>query len=278
MSAGGLLAGLGRRLVPLVVPAYIALLLLPIAWLATLSFKTTREITASFTWLPRDPTLRHYATIFGDPAWYMGYVNALTYVLLNVALCLLVAVPAAYAFSRRRFLGDRQLFFWLLAVRMTPPAILLVPVFQLYSDFGLIDTHIAVALAHCLFNVPIAIWILESFISSIPKEIDETARLDGYPLHRFFARILIPMIAPGLGVAAFFCFLFSWVELLLASALTTIDAKPIGAIMSRAGGALGFVDLGLIAAVSVLAILPGTLMITFVRRHIARGFALGQVK
>ena len=267
-----------RRLAWLVPPLYIVLLLLPIAWLVGMSFKTNREITQAFTWLPQAPTLRNYETIFGDAAWYMGYVNSLTYVLINVAICLLVAIPAAYAFSRSRFVGDRQLFFWLLAVRMTPPAVLLVPLFQLYSDFGLIDTHIAVALAHCLFNVPIAIWILESFISAIPREVDEMARLDGYSLPRFFVRILIPLIAPGLGVTAFFCFMFSWVELLLASALTTIDAKPIGAIMSRAGGALGFINLGLIAAVSVLAIIPGVVMIYFVRHHVARGFALGQVK
>ena len=267
-----------RRFSWLVPPCYILLLLLPIAWLAGLSFKTTREIGSSFSWLPQDPTLEHYLVIFGDADWYMGYVNALIYALLNVALCIAVALPAAYAFSRRRFLGDRQLFFWFLASRMTPPAVILVPIFQLYSDFGLIDTHIAVALAHCLFNVPIAIWILESFVSAVPKELDETARLDGYGLPRFFLRVLIPLIAPGIGVAAFFCFMFSWVEVLLASALTTVDAKPIGAIMSRAGGALGFVNLGLVAAVSILAIIPGILMIYFVRHHVARGFAMGQVK
>ena len=266
------------RLGWLVPPLYIFLLLLPIYWLVTMSLKKNLEITSSFALLPQEPTLHHYATIFGNPAWYMGYVNALIYVCLNVAICVLVALPAAYAFSRNRFVGDKQLFFWLLAMRMTPPAVLLVPLFQLYSDFGLIDTHVAVALAHCLFNVPIAVWILEGFISAIPIEVDEMARIDGYSLPRFFVKILIPLIAPGMGVTAFFCFMFSWVELLLANALTTIDAKPIGGIMTRAGGPVSALDLGLLAAASVLAIIPGALMIYFVRHHIARGFALGQVK
>ena len=128
MSDRSALEAARRRCTWLIVPGYLLLLLLPLAWLVTMSFRKSRDITASVSLLPGDLTLRHYETIFGDVAWYMGYINALIYVLLNVALCLLVAVPAAYAFSRSRFLGDKQLFFWLLASRMTPPAILLVPV------------------------------------------------------------------------------------------------------------------------------------------------------
>ncbi|NHW17462.1 ABC transporter permease subunit, partial [Escherichia coli] len=77
------------------------------------------------------------------------------------------------------------------------------------------DTHIAVAIAHCLFNVPLAVWILEGFMRGVPKEIDETAYIDGYSFGRFFVKIFTPLIASGIGVAAFFCFMFSWVELLL---------------------------------------------------------------
>ena len=152
---------------------------------------------------------------------------------MNTVISVSVALPAAYAFSRYRFLGDKHLFFWLLTNRMAPPAVFALPFFQLYSAFGLIDTHIAVALAHCLFNVPLAVWILEGFMSGVPKEIDETAYIDGYSFPRFFVKIFMPLIASGIGVAAFFCFMFSWVELLIARTLTTTDAKPIAAIMTR---------------------------------------------
>ena len=91
-----------------------------------------------------------------------------------------MALPAAYAFSRYRFLGDKHVFFWLLTNRMTPPAVFLLPFFQLYTTLGLMDTHIAVALAHLVFNVPLAVWILEGFMSGVPREIDETAYIDGY--------------------------------------------------------------------------------------------------
>jgi len=110
----------------------------------------------------------------------------------------------------------------------------------------------------------------------VPREIDETAALDGYAFPKFFLKIFLPMIASGVGVAAFFCFMFSWVELLLARTLTSVNAKPIAATMTRTVSAAGM-DWGLLAAAGVLTIVPGALVIWFVRNYIAKGFALGRV-
>ncbi|HCQ64671.1 MAG TPA: sugar ABC transporter permease [Rhodobacteraceae bacterium] len=255
---------------------YLTFLLLPIYWLLNMSLKTNAEILGGFSLWPHDLTFANYGTIFTDASWYMGYVNSLIYVLMNTAISITVALPAAYAFSRYTFLGDKHFFFWLLTNRMAPPAVFALPFFQLYSSVGLFDTHIAVALAHCLFNVPLAVWILEGFMRGVPKEIDETAYIDGYSFPRFFVRIFMPLISSGIGVAAFFCFMFSWVELLLSRTLTTVNAKPIAAIMTRTQGASG-IDWGVLAAAGVLTIVPGALVIYFVRNYIAKGFALGRV-
>ncbi len=260
-------------LAPLV---YVALLMTPLYWLIVMSFKTNAEIGGQLTLFPHDPTLENYALIFSDPDWYMGYVNAIVYVLINVVISVGVALPAAYAFSRYDFFGHRTLFFVLLMFRMMAPSILLAPFVQIFSDLGLIDTHIAVAVAHCFFNVPLAIWILEGFMSAVPREMDESARIDGYGFPRFMARILIPQIAPGIAVAAFFCFMFSWIEYMLANALTTIDAKPIAGIMTRAGGVLTG-DIALLSAASVLGLVPGVILIIFVKKHLATGFSMGRV-
>ncbi|MCK5933063.1 MAG: carbohydrate ABC transporter permease [Fulvimarina manganoxydans] len=261
----------------ILVPAlYIVFLLLPVYWLVSLSFKPNQEILSGLTYWPHDFTLRNYAVIFGDPTWYDTYINSMIYVVMNMVISVSVALPAAYAFSRYRFLGDKHLFFWLLTNRMAPPAVFVLPFFQLYSAFGLIDTHIAVALAHCLFNVPLAVWILEGFMSGVPKEIDETAYIDGYSFPKFFFKIFTPLIGSGIGVAAFFCFMFSWVELLIARTLTVTDAKPIAAAMTRTSSATGL-DYGVLTAAGVLTIIPGAIVIWFVRNHIAKGFALGRV-
>jgi glycerol transport system permease protein len=255
---------------------YLAALVLPIYWLVNMSFKSNEEINSTMTLFPRHPILANYIHIFSDPAWYMGYVHSITYVVINVVISVVVALPAAYAFSRYRFLGDKHLFFWLLTNLMAPPAVYALPFFNLYTAVGLFDTPWAVALAHCLFNVPLAVWILEGFISGVPREIDETAQIDGYSFPHFFIKIFLPLIANGVGVAAFFCFMFSWVEMLLASTLTSVNAKPIAAVMTRTVSAAGM-DWGMLAAAGVLTMIPGAIVIWFVRNHIAKGFALGRV-
>jgi len=259
-----------------VMASYLVFLLLPIYWLLNMSLKNNEEILSTFSLWPQNLTFANYITIFTDASWYSGYINSITYVGMNTVLSVSVALPAAYAFSRYRFLGDKHLFFWLLTNRMAPPAVFALPFFQLYSSVGLFDTHIAVALAHTLFNVPLAVWILEGFMSGVPKEIDETAYIDGYSFPKFFGKIFMPLIASGVGVAAFFCFMFSWVELLLARTLTSVAAKPIAATMTRTVSASG-VDWGVLAAAGILTIIPGALVIWFVRNHIAKGFALGRV-
>ncbi len=255
---------------------YLLFLLIPIYWLVNMSLKTNEEITSTFSIIPNTLTFGNYITILTDPAWYNGYINSMIYVAMNTVISITVALPAAYAFSRYTFMGDKHLFFWLLTNRMAPPAVFALPFFQLYSSIGLFDTHIAVALAHCLFNVPLAVWILEGFMRGVPKEIDETAYIDGYSFGRFFIRIFMPLVASGIGVAAFFCFMFSWVELLLSRTLTAVNAKSIAATMTRTVSASGM-DWGVLAAAGVLTIVPGALVIYFVRNYIAKGFALGRV-
>ena len=261
---------------PAIMLIYIIFLMLPIYWLLKMSLKTNEEILGSFSLFPVNLTFDNYVTIFTDPTWYWGYFNSMIYVVMNTVISLLVALPAAYAFSRYSFLGDKHLFFWLLTNRMAPPAVFALPFFQLYSSVGLFDTHIAVALAHTLFNVPLTVWILEGFMKGVPKEIDETAYVDGFSFFKFFTKVFTPLISSGIGVAAFFCFMFSWVELLLSRTLTAVDAKSIAATMTKTVSASG-VDWGVLAAAGMLTIVPGAIVIYFVRHHIAKGLSLGRV-
>ena len=114
----------------IVLTLYIIFLMLPIYWLLNMSFKTTNEILGGFSAFPRDFTLDSYRTIFTDPSWYNAYINSITYVVINTIISVVIALPAAYAFSRYRFLGDKHLFFWLLSNRMAPAAVFLLPFFQ----------------------------------------------------------------------------------------------------------------------------------------------------
>ena len=256
---------------------YCVYLALPLYWLLAISVQQNADITGAFSIFPQDPSLKNFMELWINPVWSRSFVNSLTYVVINTLLSISLALPAAYAFSRYQFLGDRQLFFWLLTNRMAPPAVFLLPFFQLYSAFGLFDTPLAVGLAHCLFTVPMAVWILEGFMSSIPKELDEMAKIDGHSFGFFFLRIFIPANWGGIGVTIFFCFMFSWVELLIARTLTGVEAKPIVVTMTRTISASG-IDWGVLAAAGVVTILPGLVLVWFVRKRLIQGFALGRVK
>ncbi|MAW43636.1 MAG: carbohydrate ABC transporter permease [Gammaproteobacteria bacterium TMED243] len=241
-----------------------------------MALRSNADIAGTFELLPSSPTLANFAEILTNPVWYQGFANSLSYVVLNTLISVSVALPAAYVFSRYRFLGDRQLFFWLLTNRMAPPAVFLLPFFQLYSSIGLFDTPLAVALAHCLFTVPLSVWILEGFMSGVPTEIDDMARIDGHSFWFFFTRIFLPINRSAIGVTVFFCFMFSWVELLLARTLTGSEAKPIVVVMTRTVSASGM-DWGVLAAAGGFTVLPGILVVWFVRQHLVKGFALGRV-
>jgi glycerol transport system permease protein len=244
-------------------------MLLPLAQTIGLSF----VVTLPNADLPQGTVgLMNYAGVFADADLRASIVNSLVYVVLNVALCLGVGLPAAYALARYRFLGDRHFLFVMLAFRVTPPVVLTLPIFILFSKLGLVNSPVGIALVHCLFNLPVAIWILESFIRAVPREFDETAFIDGHSGPSFFLRHLIPMIAPGIGVAAFFCFIFSWVEVVFARILTVTAGKPITMAINAM---FGFqTDIGMVMAMTVISLIPGVAMIFLVRRHLAAGFTL----
>jgi len=211
---------------------YSVFVFLSVYWLINMSFKSNVEILDTFSLWPQPLTWIHCWVIFTDPSWYNGYFNSIYYVVLNSIITLLVA----------------------------PPAVFLPTFFQFYSSVGF-DTHIAVALAHCLFSVPLAVWVLEGFMSSVPREIDKTAFIDDNSLPRFFIRIFLPLMSSGIGVTVFFSFMFCGVERLLFRALSSIEEKPFARPMIRTIGASG-VDWGVLAVTEVLTIIPGILVST----------------
>jgi len=251
---------------------YIAFLFLPLLPLVSVSLHSTLRGEAvpigEFTW-------SNYVHVFQNPVLTGAIINSIAYVTLNVCITIPVALLAAYAFSRYSFGGDKHLFFGFLALRMTPPVVMVLPVFLIFLQIDLVNRPLGIALAHCAFNVPISIWVLESFFSAIPREIDEIAFIDGHSFVRFFARIMIPLMAPGIAVSAFFCFMFSWVEIVFARVLTVTSGKPISMAISTL---FTFrTDIGLVMAMTVLSIIPGALMVCFVRNHIAKGFRIKAV-
>ena len=195
-------------------------------------------------------------------------------------ISIVLGTLAAYALSRftfkAGFVRNNDITFFFISQRIMPPIVLSIPFFIFLSTIGLLDSLIGLVVVYIVLLMPIAVWIMVDFFNRVPKELDETAYVDGYSFWRFFFKIFIPTITAGIGITMFFCFMFSWVELLLAKTLTAVAAKPIAATMTRTASTSGY-ELGLLAAAGSLTIIPGAIVIYFVSNYIAKGFALGRV-
>jgi glycerol transport system permease protein len=263
-----------RIIFTVVICLYLIFTLFPFYWMINTAFKHKAEVTRVLTFYPHKFTLDSFREIITKPLYRRALLNSLSIACGSVIFCLAVGIWAAYTFSRHHFLGDKHFFFWLITNRMAPAAVFVIPYFMIYSTIGLYDTRIGVILSHSLFNLPLTIWLLVGFMNAVPSDLDEAAFVDGYSFVGYFGKIFIPVIAPGIGVTAFFLFIFSWSELLLGSVLTASSAKPVTVALLQNVSMFG-VEWGLIAAVSLFAVLPGIVAVAFVRKYIARGFLVG---
>jgi len=210
--------------------------------------------------------------------WQLAIRNSIIISLSCIGVTLLVSFPAAYAFSRFKFMADKHLFFWFLTNRMAPPICFVLPFLIMFKGLGLWDTIPGIVLAYCLFNVPIGIWLLASFMSGIPREIDDAAFIDGWSVWSYWKRVFIPANKPGIAVTAFFIWMFSWTEMLMASVLTSTEAKPLTVYLLITMGRVGYgVQYGLAAAAGVFTMIPGLVLFYWVRNYLAKGFTFGRL-
>lgn len=251
--------------------AWLFLALVPIYWMVSLSFKSNLEANTQLTLFPQRFTTQGYTHVLSSWLWVRSILQTLGYALLNVLIVIPIAVPAAYAFSRWRFRGQDLVLFWFLFHRALPAATLLIPLHAWFVTLGVFDTLLAVALSHCIFNLPLAILILSGFMRAIPREIDETAYIDGYHFPRFFIRLFLPMAKQGLMVTMFFVFMFSWVEMIFARAVSLIQTKPLWVMLGAAH------DPVTIAVVGTISIVPGVIMLIVLRKGLVAGWSLGRV-
>jgi len=254
-------------------------------FLVSFSLKPLEEIRVAQTFYPVSPTLANFKTIFNPRAevsagvrWLNSLINSVIVSLGNVGLCLAVGIPAAYVFSREKFMADKHIFFWLLINRMAPPSVFAIPYYAFYHSIELYDKVAGPIIAHSLGNIPLAVWILSGFMKDISRDIDEAAFIDGMGIGSFFRRILLPTLMPGITVTAFFIWLFSWSELLLTSAITARSAVTLTVNLLISAGSMGYgIDWGAICAAGTFSIIPGLIFIVLAGRYLVKGFTLGRI-
>ncbi|MDB5524757.1 MAG: carbohydrate transporter permease [Rhizobium sp.] len=250
--------------------------LLPIVWLALGSLKTRNAALALPPQFVFTPDFSAYTKIISQ-GFLGAFQNSLTIALTNVVLTLLLGVPAAFAISRMRGRTQETLSFWLLSIRMAPAFAIILPLYVLFKSTGLLDTPIAVAMAHLTLTLPLAIWMLVTYFRTIPEDLDQAALLDGANALQVLWMVVIPIARPMLASVAIIVFMTSWNEFLLAFILSSRNAQTVPVAIASMAGTMSF-DWPLIAAVSIVSMIPALIFVGFAQRHIVSGLGSGAVK
>lgn len=186
---------------------------------------------------------------------------------------------AAYAFSRFDVAGKDDLLFFILSTRMLPPVVVVIPIYLMYSELGLRDTHFGLILLYTTFNVSFAVWLMKGFIDEIPKEYEDAALVDGYSRFQTFVKVILPQSVTGIAATAVFCLITAWNEFAFALVLTEVGGKAVTAppSITSATGSAGM-DWGKIAASTFVFLLPVAVFTFLMRGHLLRGVTFGAVK
>ncbi|MEO1492054.1 MAG: carbohydrate ABC transporter permease [Pseudomonadota bacterium] len=273
----------------------VGLFMFPLYYWITTAFKEAKEI---FNQPPNvwtfSPTGRNFEEVFGisfgffrqqevlpgGGNFYMAprLLDSIIVALGSTAIAVIVATLAAYALSRMDFRGRHAFVGWVLSTRMMPPVAVAIPMFFIYKDYlGLMDTHMGVILIHAVMNLPLAVLLLKSFFDDIPRDIDESAIIDGASRWRIFRRIVLPMAKGGIAATAVLCFIFSWTEFIFVLTLTQTGLKTVPVVSSSFVTSTG-TAWGNMAALGVAAMIPAFIFILLVQKQLVRGLTLGSLK
>ena len=259
------------------VMAWLAALLMfsPVAWMALTSFKTEQDAIAVPPKVFFEPTLDHYREAFSS-GFADFLLNSLIATLVSTALVILLAVPAAYALSIRAVPRWRDVLFFLISTKMMPLAAGIVPLYLVGRSLGLLNSTGILVIVYLSMNLPLAIWMLRSFMSEVPREVTDAVRVDGAGRMRELWLIIVPLIKPGIASTALLCAIFAWNEYFLAVNLTSTNSTlPVFLQQFLSFGELYNAQ---VAAVAVLVNLPVVLAGWLAQKSLTRGLTFGAVR
>jgi ABC-type glycerol-3-phosphate transport system permease component len=253
--------------------------LTPIAWIVSTSFKQPDVIFSNPPqWIPKAPTLENYAQVIQNPSMIQYFKNTVIVSLSSTVFAVVIAILAAYGFSRYKFKGKSVYLGMFLFSRILPRVSLILPFFVILNKIGLLNTHLGLIIVYIIIGLPITIWLAKGFFDKIPIEIEESAILDGCGPLRILFSIIVPISAPAIGAIAMYAFILAWNELLLALILTLdISTQTISIGLSYYKLEFG-ISWGNLMAGSVLMSIPAVLVFIFFQKSLVEGLTSGSVK
>ncbi|HEX9624160.1 MAG TPA: carbohydrate ABC transporter permease [Streptosporangiaceae bacterium] len=257
----------------------IALALIPVLWLASLSFKTPAAVLDP-SFVPAQWTWGNYTQILSTTQFIRPLVNSIGIGVIATIIAVLLASMAAYAVARLDFPGKQVLIGMALLIAMFPAISLVTPMFNIERALGLFDTWPGLIIPYVAFGLPLGIYILSAFFREIPWELEKAAKMDGATPFQAFTKVIAPLAAPGMVTTAILVFLFCWNEFLFAISFTsTISARTAPAALAFFSGSSQFTSpTGPISAAAVVITIPIIIFVLFFQRRIVAGLTSGAVK
>ncbi|MEU2284021.1 ABC transporter permease subunit [Streptomyces sp. NPDC013178] len=250
----------------------------PVAWLIFLSLGPDKDDYLHPGQIWHKMTFDNYTFVLRHTAFFDWLQTTLIVVLGTTAIGVIIAATSGYAVSRMRFPGYKKFMWVLLVTQMFPVAVLMVPMYQILSDLGLIDTYLGLILVNCTTVVPYSAWLLKGYFDTIPFEIDEAGRVDGLSPFGTFLRLVLPLAKPGLAVAAFYNFLTAFGEVAFASTFMLTDSKYTFAVGLQSFVSEHDAQRNLMAATAVLIAIPVSAFFYLVQKNLVTGLTAGGTK
>ncbi len=251
--------------------------LFPIYWITTASFKTELSLYARPPQWLFSPILENYRLVLTNIPFAHYLANSLVIAMGTTIGSIVLGTLAGYGFARFRFRASAAVRFLVLVTRMAPRMVLVVPYYLMMQRLGLLDTYTGLVIAYVSFALPFSIWLLIGFFVDVPLEVEEAGLIDGCTPLGVLLRIVIPIAAPGLVVAAIFAFLASWNEFLFALILSGVEAKTLPVVIAGLNTDAGPLY-GEMSAAAVMVMLPNVAMTLVLQRYLVKGLTLGAVK
>ncbi|MDY4610731.1 MAG: carbohydrate ABC transporter permease [Sphaerochaetaceae bacterium] len=255
------------------------LTLLPLYWLLSSTFKTSAEaIGYPPSLFPKHPTVKNFGRLFDANNFnFLSYYHSLVIALGAMVLSCTVATLAGYGLSRFKFPGKKPLMVSIMFFQMVPILALIIPLYQIFSIYGLYNTHIGLILIYATLSAPMNTWVLKGYFDTIPDSIEEAAMIDGLSKTQAFLRIAIPIAIPGLSASAIFAFFKAWNEYIVAMTLTS-SVRPYTVELYRFIGEQGEVDWSLLGTASFIAIVPIFILFSCAQKYFIIGLSGGAIK
>jgi len=254
------------------------LIIVPVLWILDTSFSPGNSLTSSDGFSLGDWTTEHFNNILSSDEFYLWVKNSLIVSIGTTVLGLSIAIPAGYGFSRYNFYGKKSIMFSFILVQMFPGVIIIVPYFILMKTLGLLNSSIGLIFAYSVTALPLCVWMLKGYFDTIPRELEEAARIDGCSQFKVFWKIIIPLSLPAIAVTALFSFLAAWNEFLLALTFNTSNENytlPIGLASFISPTKQLWGDF---AALSIIASIPVVFLFIFFQKYLINGLTAGSVK